>query len=581
MHYHGITKKIVARPLIGRDAGILETNAVLKRIYLARGIQSDADLQRSLAQLPSPWLLTGMEAMVIYLIRAIEQQKKIVIVADFDADGATSCTVAMLGLHLLGAKNVDFIVPNRFEYGYGLTPEIVELVIEKQADVLVTVDNGISSLAGVAAAKQAGMQVLVTDHHLPGEQLPDADAIVNPNLPDDEFPSRHLAGVGVMFYILMAMRSRMREQGWFITRNIAEPNLAILLDFVALGTVADVVALDQVNRILVHQGLLRMRSDKVHAGIKALIEVSGRHLHSLSASDLGFAIGPRLNAAGRMDDMSVGIQCLLTDDAQYAKQLAMQMQELNSERREVEGQMKQEAMVLLKEMKALDERHLTASVCLYNEDWHQGVIGILASRIKDRVNRPVIAFANADNGEIKGSARSIPGVHIRDVLSDVAAAHPKVLQKFGGHAMAAGLSIQLHDYPVFMLAFDKAVARRLVDVDLAQKVYSDGELSAAEMTIGFCELLQSAGPWGQAFPEPLFHGIFEVVQSRIVGEQHLKLVLRQAVGEPLIDAIAFFVERPEYWLGIRQVKIAYKLDINEYKGQRNIQFMIEYLERLV
>jgi single-stranded-DNA-specific exonuclease len=581
MHYHGITKKIVARPLLGRDAGVSETNTVLKRIYLARGIKSDADLQRGLAQLPSPWLLTGMEAMVIYLITAIEQQKKIVIVADFDADGATSCTVAMLGLHLLGAENVDFIVPNRFEYGYGLTPEIVDLVIEKQAEVLVTVDNGISSLAGVAAAKQAGMQVLVTDHHLPGEQLPDADAIVNPNLPNDEFPSGALAGVGVMFYILMAMRSRMREQGWFMTRNIIEPNLAQLLDFVALGTVADVVALDQVNRILVHQGLLRMRSGKVHAGIKALVEVSGRSVHSLAASDLGFAIGPRLNAAGRMDDMSVGIQCLLADDELYAKQLAMQMDELNSDRREVEGQMKQEAMVLLKEMKALDAQHLTAGVCLYNEDWHQGVIGILASRIKERLNRPVIAFANADNGEIKGSARSIPGVHIRDVLSDIATAHPKVLQKFGGHAMAAGLSIQLHDYPVFMLAFDKAVERRLVDMDLAQKVYTDGELNVAEMTIGFCELLQSAGPWGQEFPEPLFHGVFDVVQSRIVGEQHLKLVLRQAVGEQLIDAIAFFVERPEYWLGIRQVKIAYKLDINEYKGQRSIQFIIDYLERLV
>ncbi len=580
MHYHGITKKIVERPLLGRDAGVSEQNPVLKRIYLARGIKSDADLQRGLAQLPSPWLLTGMEEMVLYLINAIEQQKKIVIVADFDADGATSCTVAMQGLRLLGADNVDFIVPNRFEYGYGLTPEIVELVIQKQADVIVTVDNGVSSLAGVEVAKQAGIQVLVTDHHLPGEQLPDADAIVNPNLPDDEFPSRALAGVGVMFYVLMAMRSRMREQGWFITRNLAEPNLAQLLDLVALGTVADVVALDQVNRILVHQGLLRIRSAKGHAGIKALVEISGRNLVSLGSADLGFAIGPRLNAAGRMDDMSVGIQCLMADDNTIAKQLALQMDELNSERREVEGQMKQEAMHLLKEMNVLDEQHLTAGVCLYNEDWHQGVIGILASRIKDRLNRPVIAFANTGNGEIKGSARSIPGIHVRDVLSDIAVAHPKVLQKFGGHAMAAGLSIQLHDYPVFMLAFDKAVEQRLTDIDLDQKVYTDGQLNEAEMTIGFCELLKSAGPWGQGFPEPLFHGIFDVVQSRIVGQQHLKLVLRKPDTELLIDAIAFFVERPEYWLGIRQVNIAYKLDINEYKGQRSIQFIIDYVEKL-
>lgn len=580
MHYHGITKKIVERPVLGRATGITETNSVLKRIYLARGIKSDAQLQRHLAQLPSPWLLTGMETMVAYLMAAIEQQKKIVIVADFDADGATSCTVAILGLQLLGARHVDFIVPNRFEYGYGLTPEIVELVIEKQAEVLITVDNGISSLAGVEIAKQAGMQVLVTDHHLPGEQLPDADAIVNPNLPDDEFPSRALAGVGVMFYVLMALRSRMREQGWFTKHNQAEPNLGQLLDLVALGTVADVVALDQVNRILVYQGLLRMRSGKGHVGVKALVDVSGRNLHSLGASDLGFAIGPRLNAAGRMDDMSVGIQCLLSDDAALARSLAIQMDELNSDRREVEGQMKQEAMSLLKEMHALDEQHLAAGVCLYNEDWHQGVIGILASRIKDRLNRPVIAFAHVDNGEIKGSARSIPGVHIRDVLSDIAVAHPKVLSKFGGHAMAAGLSIQLHDYPVFMLAFDKAVKQRLVDVDLDQKVYTDGELSESEMTLDFCELLKNAGPWGQEFPEPLFHGVFDVVQSRIVGQQHLKLVLRKPESELLIDGIAFFVERPEYWLGIRQVNIAYKLDINEYNGQRNIQFIVDYLEKL-
>jgi len=581
MHYHGITKKIVERPLLGRNAGITETNPVLKRIYLARGIKSDAELQRSLAQLPSPWLLTGMEAMVTYLIAAIDKQKRIVIVADYDADGATSCTVAMKGLQLLGAEQVDFVVPDRFKYGYGLTPEIVELVKAKHADVLITVDNGISSIAGVDAAKQAGIQVLVTDHHLPAEQLPNADAIVNPNLADDDFPSGALAGVGVIFYVLMAVRSRLREQGWFLTHQIDEPNLAQLLDYVALGTVADVVALDQVNRILVHQGLLRIRSGKGHVGIKAMVDIAGRNLQALAASDLGFAIGPRLNAAGRLDDMSLGIQCLSTDDPVLAKQLAQQLDELNSNRREIEGQMKQEAMNLLNDMQAFDEQHLSSGVCIYNEYWHQGVIGILASRIKDRLNRPVIAFAKSDKGEIKGSARSISGVHIRDVLSDIAVAHPKVLQKFGGHAMAAGLSIQLHDYPVFSLAFDKAVARRLQKVDLNQKVYSDGELSDTEMTIGFCELLRNAGPWGQEFPEPLFHGVFDVVQSRIVGQQHLKLVLRKATHEMLIDAIAFFVERPEYWLGIRQVKIAYKLDINEYNGQRSLQLIIDYLERLV
>lgn len=580
MHYHGSIKKIVERPLQGRAAGISVSDPILKRIYLARGIKSDAELERGLAQLPSPWLLTGMEEMVTYLIAAIEQQKKIVIVADFDADGATSCTVAMKGLALLGAENVDFIVPNRFEYGYGLTPEIVVLVIEKQVDVLITVDNGISSIEGVAAAKEAGIQVLVTDHHLPGEQLPNADAIVNPNLMGDDFPSRALAGVGVMFYILMAIRSRLREQGKFLSESVKEPNLAQLLDLVALGTVADVVPLDQVNRILVHQGLLRMRSGKGHVGIQALVEIAGRNLSALSSSDLGFAIGPRLNAAGRLDDMRLGIQCLDTSDRVLAKQLAQQLDELNSDRREIEGQMKLEAMALLKEMDALNQQHLKAGVCIYNKDWHQGVIGILASRIKDKLNRPVIAFANADNGEIKGSARSIPGVHIRDVLSDIAVAHPQVLKKFGGHAMAAGLSIQLHDYPVFLLAFDKAVAQRLKELDLDEKVYSDGELTEANMTLGFCENLKAAGPWGQEFSEPLFHGEFDVVQARIVGQQHLKLVLRKTGSELLIDAIAFFMERPEYWLGLRQVKIAYKLDINEYNGQRSIQFIIDYIEKL-
>ncbi len=581
MHYHGMTKKIVERPLLGRNAGITETNPVLKRIYLARGIQSDAELQRSLAQLPSPWLLTGMEEMVTYLIAAIDQQKRIVIVADYDADGATSCTVAIKGLRLLGAEQIDFVVPDRFKYGYGLTPEIVELVKEKQADVLITVDNGISSLAGVETAKQAGMQVLITDHHLPGKQLPNADAIVNPNLADDEFPSGALAGVGVIFYILMAVRSRLREQGWFLTHRLDEPNLAQLLDYVALGTVADVVALDHVNRILIHQGLLRIRSGKGHVGIKAIADIAKRNLQTLTASDLGFAIGPRLNAAGRLDDMSLGIQCLSTNDPILAKQLAQQLNQFNNDRREIEGQMKQEAMSLLTDMQAFDEQHLSAGVCIYNEDWHQGVIGILASRIKERLNRPVIAFAKADKGEIKGSARSISGVHIRDVLSDIAVAHPKVLQKFGGHAMAAGLSIQLHDYPVFSLAFNKAVEHRLQKVDLDQKVYSDGELSVSEMTIGFCELLKNAGPWGQEFPEPLFHGVFDVVQSRIVGQQHLKLVLRQSKSDILIDAIAFFVERPEYWLGMRQVKIVYKLDINVYKEQRSLQLIIDYLEKII
>ncbi len=582
MHYHGITKKIVNRPLLNNGAGLTTVaHPILKRLYQSRGITSDAELERGLKKLPSPWLLSNMDDMAQYLISAIDRQKKIVIVADYDADGATSCAVAIKGLQLLGAENVDFVVPDRFKYGYGLTPLIVELVKEKQGEVLITVDNGIASFEGVQAAKEAGMVILVTDHHLPSDSVPNADAIVNPNLQYDEFPSRNLAGVGVMFYVLMAVRARMREKSWFISRDIEEPNLAQLLDFVALGTVADVVALDEVNRILVHQGLRRMRAGHAHIGIQALVEVAGKNIQRLVSSDLGFAIGPRLNAAGRIADMRIGIHCLISDNPAEAKTLAEQMNELNVERREIEDDMKQDAMRILDDLQMFKAPSLKSGVCLYEKEWHQGVIGILASRIKDRLNRPVIAFAHAGNGEIKGSGRSIVGVHIRDVLSDIAMAQPQMLQKFGGHAMAAGLTIQLHDYPAFVMAFDKGVKQRLDSLDLDLKVVSDGKLTEAEFNVDFCELLSESGPWGQAFPEPIFNGIFEVTQSKIVGEKHLKLTLREEGNKSqMIDAIAFFVERPEYWHGIRKVNIAYKLDVNEFRGRRSIQFIIEYLEKL-
>jgi single-stranded-DNA-specific exonuclease len=521
-----------------------------------------------------------MEEMVAHLTSALEKKQKITVIADFDADGATSCVVAMKGLRMMGAGEVSFVVPNRFEYGYGLTPEIVELVRRQQPDVLITVDNGISSLDGVKAAKEAGMTVLVTDHHLPGPELPSADAIVNPNLPEDRFPSKVLAGVGVIFYILMALRSRLRDKKWFAQHGLQEPNLAQLLDYVALGTVADVVELDAVNRILVHQGLLRIRMNRSHPGINALIEVAGRRAETLLAADLGFALGPRINAAGRLDDMSLGIQCLSTDDPAQAKELALQLDDLNSGRKEIEGQMKHEAMQLLNEMRMLDESHLAAGVCLYDANWHQGVIGILASRIKDRLHRPVIAFAPAGKDLIKGSARSIPGVHVRDVLSDIAAAHPKLLSKFGGHAMAAGLTLCMHDYPPFALAFDEMVRKRLHNVDLEQKILSDGELSEQDMTVAFAELVQQSATWGQGFPEPVFHGVFEVVQSTVVGQRHLKLVLRIPQGSLLIDAIAFFIDHPEQWLGLRSCLAAYKLDINEFRGQRSIQFIVQYLEKI-
>ena len=580
MFLQGVKKNILPRPIQPSSLQQSDMDPVLARIFVSRGVDKPAQLDRSLARLPAPELLSGMKTMVKLLHQALEQQLKICIVADFDADGATSCAVAMRGLQLLGANNVSFIVPNRFEYGYGLTPEIVELVKQQQADVIITVDNGIASIEGVAAANAAGIQVLVTDHHLPGETLPEAAAIVNPNLPDDRFPSRHIAGVGVIFYVLMALRRYLREQDWFKHHNLTEPNLAQLLDFVALGTVADVVVLDEVNRILVHQGLLRIRSGQCHAGIKAIIEIADRQRDRMQASDLGFAIGPRLNAAGRMDDMSLGIQCFLTDNADIALEAARQLDTLNQERKEIEAQMKHKAMQLLEEMKAFDEKHLTAGVCLFNPDWHQGVIGILASRIKDRLHRPVIAFAPADNGQIKGSARSIDGLHIRDVLCEVATRHPDILKRFGGHAMAAGLTLEMHDYPPFALAFDEIVTEKLADIDLEQKIYSDGELKQDHLTLAFAEQLQQAATWGQGFPEPVFHGQFEVIQCRIVGQQHLKFVLKLTGEELLLDAIAFFVEKPESWLGIRQIKAVYKLDINEFRGNRNVQLMLHYAEKI-
>jgi len=579
MYHQGIKKTIINRPLTQKHLPVEGLHPLLERIFLARGVASPDELDRSLAKLPSPWLLSGIEKLVAQLVTALEQQQKIVIVADFDADGATSCAVAIKGLQLFGAKRVSFVVPNRFEYGYGLTPEIVELVKLENPDLIITVDNGISSIEGVNVAKQAGIKVLVTDHHLPGDQLPAADAIVNPNQPDDKFPSGALAGVGVMFYCLLALRSRLRETGWFQAKGLPDPNLGQLLDYVALGTVADVVELDRINRTLVHQGLLRIRMGKAHPGIHALIEVAGRKPAALNASDLGFALGPRLNAAGRLDDMSLGIQCLLSDNPEEARQTALQLDDLNNGRKEIEGQMKHEAMSLLNEMRTLDESRLPAGVCLFDQNWHQGVIGILASRIKDRLHRPVIAFAPAGKDQIKGSARSIPGIHIRDVLSDIAAAHPNLLSKFGGHAMAAGMSIAMHDYPPFALAFDEMVRKRLDAVDLEQKVLSDGELGEQDMTVAFAELLQNAATWGQGFPEPIFHGEFEVVQASIVGQKHLKLVLRNAGGMP-IDAIAFFIDHPEKWLGLRACRAAYKLDINEFRGNRSVQLIVQYLEKV-
>lgn len=581
LYYQGTKKSIVPRSVLEQSDDFKTFSPILKRIFLARGLTSDEQLDRSLTKLPSPFLLSNMETMVAHLISALEQQQMICIVADIDADGATSCAVAMKGFALLGAKNITFVVPNRFEHAYGLTPEIVELATQKNAQVIITVDNGISSHEGVLAAKERGMTVLITDHHLPAKTLPAADAIVNPNLKNDEFPSKSIAGVGVIFYVLSALRSRLREQNWFELQNIPEPNLAQLLDFVALGTVADVVTLDKVNRALVHQGLLRIRNGKGHAGILALIEVAGKNAATLQASDFGFGVAPRLNAAGRIQDMSLGINCLLENDFSKALEMATHLDALNKERREIENTMKQEAMNLLNDTFALDKPHEKWGVCLFDENWHQGVIGILAARIKDRLHRPVITFAASGHDLIKGSGRSIEGVHLRDVLSDIATEHPNLILQFGGHAMAAGLSMHAHHLPSFTIAFDEMVGRRLSQIDLQQKILSDGELSEADLNLEFADLLQSVTTWGQHFPEPIFHGVFEVVNVRILKDSHLKLVIRTNTAGKELEAIAFNVDKPEMWQGMRRVLLAYKLDINQYRGNRTLQLMVQYLEKVL
>lgn len=576
MPNHPIRKKIIRRAPI-ESGRFSDHPPLLQRIYSARNIVSAEELDRSLNRLPSPWLLSGMQSMVEQLAEAIRKQRHLLIVADFDADGATSCAVAILGLRLLGAQRVSYIVPNRFEYGYGLTPEIVAVAARQKPDVLVTVDNGISSIEGVRAARKLAMGVLITDHHLPGTELPEAHAIVNPNLPGDAFPSKSLAGVGVMFYVLMALRAHLREAGWFAQTGTPEPNLGQLLDLVALGTVADVVALDHVNRILVHQGLQRIRCGQARPGVAALLEVAGRSPRTVTAADLGFAAAPRLNAAGRIEDMSLGIECLLATEPETAKNLAVRLDGLNRERREIEDQMKLDALAILDAMGARQGGD-AAGLCLFDAAWHQGVIGILASRIKDRLHRPVIAFAPSGAGEIKGSARSIPGVHVRDVLSDIAAAHPQLLNRFGGHALAAGLSLKAADFERFSEIFDAEVGKHLKGLDLDHAVHSDGELAAEEIRLESAELLQQAGPWGQGFPEPLFDGEFEVIQSRVVGSRHLKLVLRTPDQARMIDAIAFFVDDPESWLGCSRLKAAYRLDVNDFRDNRSVQLRIEYME---
>lgn len=575
-----MTQIIIRRSAQSDDHGLpTDLPPVLRRIYAARGLDSPDALDQSLKHLIPFNKLSGIDRATDLLIRALQEKQRIVVVGDFDADGATSCALCVGILRSMGAHYVRYLVPNRFEYGYGLTPEIVEVAAQREPDLIITVDNGISSVEGVQAARQQGISVLITDHHLPGSELPDADAIVNPNLPDDSFPSKYLAGVGVAFYVMLALRTRLRERGWFTQQGIVEPNLADYLDLVALGTVADVVPLDRNNRILVAQGLSRIRAQRCRPGILALLRVAGRNPGRSVASDLGFAVAPRLNAAGRLDDMSLGIECLMVEDFVTADKLARELDELNRERRKIESDMQTQAMDAIQALH-LNTMALPTGLCLFDEKWHQGVIGILASRIKERLHRPVIAFAPTNESELKGSARSVSGVHIRDVLDAIAARHPGLILRFGGHAMAAGLSLERDNFDAFQKAFDNEVSSHLSADDLNGVIVSDGNLDATELNLDTAEQLRNGGPWGQGFPEPLFDDLFEVVNTRVVGEHHLKLVLRLQDHDTVTDAIAFGQGSRREELASGLVRVAYRLDANEYRGVSSAQLMVEYIESI-
>jgi len=551
----------------------------LKQIYADRGIEDAAQLNRSAKALLHYDQLQGVEKAVSLLAKAIAANKKIIIVGDFDADGATSTALCMMSLGLMGSTNHDYLVPNRFDFGYGLSPEIVEVAAGQQAQVIMTVDNGIACFAGVEKAKSLGITVIVTDHHLAAESLPIADAIVNPNQPGCGFLSKNLAGVGVAFYLMLALRAELKSNGWLQQQGLPVPNLADLLDVVALGTVADVVPLDDNNRILVHQGLQRIRSDKCRPGIQAIIDVAGKEKSRLVASDLGFVVGPRLNAAGRLDDMSLGIECLITDDPARARQIAVQLDSLNRQRREIEGSMQQEAVQALQDLN-IQDNNLPYGLVLYQADYHQGVIGILAGRIKDKYYRPTIAFAHQDDDMLKGSARSIPGLHIRDLLEEINSRYPDIIGKFGGHAMAAGLSLPFKNLSAFEQVFHQIAEENLKDKPLAGEIISDGELQAEDFTLAFAQCLKEAGPWGQGFPEPLFDGEFELMDHRLVGSKHLKMMVKHASGV-LIDAIAFNIDLT-LWPNklCRHVNLAYKLDINEFRGRTSLQLMVEGVSAL-
>ncbi len=570
-----------ATTLIRRQAADLpwpgEMHPLLRRVYSQRGVTGPEEVELGLVKLAPPESLKGIDEAVELLLAALRGQWKILLVGDFDADGATSCVLALDALHGFGFDHLDYIVPNRFEYGYGLTPAIVELARARNPDLLITVDNGISSLDGVAAASDAGLKVLITDHHLPAAQLPTADAIVNPNQPGCAFPAKNTAGVGVIFYVMLALRRRLREMNWFGNEGPPEPNLAELLDLVAVGTIADVVSLDRNNRILVHEGLRRIRAGRARPGVRALLKVAERNYANAVAADLAFGVAPRLNAAGRLTDMSTGIECLLAEDERSAGELAGALDEINRERREIQAEMDEQATGLVAQFMA-SPQELPAGLCLYEPGWHQGVVGIVASRIKDRLHRPVIAFAaNGENaqGELKGSGRSIRGFHMRDALDAIASRHPGLVTRFGGHAMAAGLSLEADRIEEFRAAFAEEAARQLQPGQLEAKLYSDGQLEPQWFSLEVAQMLRNAGPWGKDFPEPVFDGRFHLRRQQPLKEKHLRMTLSPLEDPNVqVEAIAFNVED---WPDPKatEISLAYRLDVNEFRGERNPQLVVE------
>ncbi|MBK9446842.1 MAG: single-stranded-DNA-specific exonuclease RecJ [Betaproteobacteria bacterium] len=566
--------RIIPREVPPRRSWQLEQQGLhplLARIYATRGIESADELNYELKSLLPPASLTHAADAAVLLADAIEAEANIVIVADYDCDGATACAVGLRALRAFGAT-VNYLVPDRFVHGYGLSPSVVDLAATMSPDLIVTVDNGIASIEGVARAAELGIAVLVTDHHLPGDSLPAAECIVNPNQPGCDFPSKCIAGVGVMFYVMLALRAELRERGWFAEGSgHPEFNLATLLDLVALGTVADVVKLDRNNRILVSQGLKRMREGKLTPGIAALFRAAGRDPMKASGFDLGFMLGPRLNAAGRLSDMALGIECLTTDDPARALNIAQQLDALNRERREIEAGMQEQALALVESIDVAD----TAGIALFDASWHQGVVGIVASRIKEKLHRPVFAFARADEtgGQLRGSGRSIPGLHLRDALDLVSKRAPGLLKKFGGHAAAAGVTIDEADFPRFRDLFAEVAGELLAEDDLTRSLHTDGSLESAYFSLETARLLEEQ-IWGQGFPAPLFEGRFKVESQRVLKEKHLKLRLR--LGELRFDAIQFnFSTTPGH-----EVHAAYRLSINEYNGVQSVQLMIEHLQNV-